>query len=147
MTAHEAHVWVRRVTDGAPDAEVARRIAVNQTTYSKQRRSSKYTPDTIVRISRAYGANPLEGLVAHGLLTREDIRTVRDVIDVRTASDDELLAEVERRIKSRSASATMASGDPIPVTILSDDVPPGWEELPNAADAERRGDDPDEDND
>ncbi|MGQ4531812.1 hypothetical protein ACUH96_00735 [Dermabacteraceae bacterium P13077] len=124
MDIHKVHAWVRETTGRATDASVARKSGLNQTTYSRQVRTSSYKPSTIVAIARAYNANVLEGLITLGLINGDDIEEVRVLVDLHNVTDEELLDEVARRITSGRAGATLASGDSVNVSDPASNVTP-----------------------
>lgn len=55
-----------------------------------------------VAIARAYGRPAIEPLIIMGLLTDDDIKAIKSQDALRDASDDELMAELGRRIKASS---------------------------------------------
>ena len=64
--------WMARVTTDLPTV-IARRIGMSTSTFHSQiNRDTGLKPETVVMIARAYGADPLEGLVALGLITPEE---------------------------------------------------------------------------
>lgn len=141
--------WIRRTTEGHSIRAVALKIGVAQPTLSRQMSEHKVTPETVVAIARAYNANPLEGLEAQGLLNADDLAQYRVAPAWHKVSDRELLDEIERRLTSGAAGKELASGDetlnvaPPRLTLLSGEEIDG--SLPYAADTERPGDDPGED--
>lgn len=138
--------WIRRITNGASMRSIAHTSGLKQATLARQMSGQRVPAETVAAIGHAYGANVLEGLLAHGLLTPDDIESVREVVGLRECSDRELTDEILRRLDERGTDSLDEPHPSAPrLTVLSDDVPEGWEEMPHAADAERDGDDTGED--
>lgn len=130
---------------GLTQAELAQRIGVSMRTVGNWERGDTPPDRYAARIND----------VLDGLISSADRPSIEDY------SDAALLAEIARRFDStrstreRSTDQTVAD-QPQPdgsttrlsdhrLTLLSDDAPEGLEELPYAADRERPGDDPGED--
>ena len=58
----------------------------------------KLSPQSVVKIARAYGVSAIEGLVALGLLDDSDIRMLEISDSLKNASSDELLREIAARL-------------------------------------------------
>lgn len=94
--------WLNSIigTDTLTDA--ARLAGLDKSTVSRWRTGRTPSPEGIVQLARVYNADPLEGLVAIGLLTPEEARTspttTADVLARATpeALTAELLARINR---------------------------------------------------
>ncbi|WP_058234992.1 hypothetical protein [Devriesea agamarum] len=144
--------WMTRVTQGASLRAIASAAGIKQATLARQAAENRISPESVVAIAHTYNANVLEGLIAQRLLRPDDITQVREVIGLREASDRELADEILRRLNERgtdtlnSDEKTRAPRMSVPrLTLLSDDAPKEWEDMPYAADTEHPGDDPGED--
>lgn len=65
--------WLARVTNHASDHEVARRAGITHTTIGRWRKSGRAPAEGIITIARAFRADPIDGMVAAGLLTEADL--------------------------------------------------------------------------
>lgn len=74
----------------------------------------KLSPQSVVKIARAYGVSAIEGLVALGLLDDSDIRMLEISDSLKNASSDELLREIAARLDRDPSLADQPvwQGDP-----------------------------------
>ena len=74
----------------------------------------KLSPQSVVKIARAYGVSAIEGLVALGLLDDSDIRMLEISDSLKNASSDELLREIAARLDRDPSLADQSvwRGDP-----------------------------------
>lgn len=74
----------------------------------------KLSPQSVVKIARAYGVSAIEGLVALGLLDDSDIRMLEISDSLKNASSDELLREIAARLDRDPSLGDHAAweGDP-----------------------------------
>ena len=74
----------------------------------------KLSPQSVVKIARAYGVSAIEGLVALGLLDDSDIRMLEISDSLKNASSDELLREIASRLDRDPSLADQPvwEGDP-----------------------------------
>lgn len=63
----------------------------------------------MLAIARAYGVNPLPGLIAAELLTDDDVRGYSCVASLAEFSDVDLAREVLRRIEAGESSGALQS--------------------------------------
>lgn len=104
--------WLKRVSGGASVLAVATRVGMDQSTLNRQMKATP-PPETVVRIARAYGHDPVAALVEHGLLNLDDIEAGVDLTeaahlawlsdDEGGATDEVLLAEIGRRLRERES--------------------------------------------
>lgn len=89
--------YVHNVTGGSSQVEVYKRTGISQATISRWQRSMPQ-PDSAAQFARAYGRPVLEAFVAAGYLSEEEASATVTVPDIGALSDDELLAEIKRRM-------------------------------------------------
>lgn len=65
--------WLRRITGDATQAEIAKRIGVSRATVQRWAVRKVIDPETVLKLARAYRVDPVEGLLAGGWLSLEDI--------------------------------------------------------------------------
>lgn len=97
------------VTHGESVLAVAQTVGMaNRTLDGQLKSASGLKPETAIRIARAYGRNPVAALVALGYVKAAEAADTGGLTEaahlawLRTADDDVLLAEIGRRVKSRS---------------------------------------------
>lgn len=90
--------WYRRTIGTDSHNAVAARAGVNQSTITRQLRDGRLGYDLIVPIARAYGADPIEGLIVAGLITQDDIDMHTPRATLVEATDKEIADEVWRRL-------------------------------------------------
>lgn len=69
--------YVQRISGGASQSEIARRIGLTSASVSRWRHSAPQ-PDNVRAFARAYGRPALEALVAAGIVTEEDVEGVAE---------------------------------------------------------------------
>lgn len=75
---------------------IAAKMGMDRNTLA--RHLSANNPATIIAIARAYGANPITGLVAAGWITKEEQRRSYDSDALTGATTMQLLAELGNRV-------------------------------------------------
>lgn len=105
----DARIWMDGVTHGDSVLAVAQTVGMANRTLDGQLKSpGGLKPETAIRIARAYGHSPVAALVALGYLRADEASSTEGLAEathlawLRTADDDALLAEIGRRVKSRS---------------------------------------------
>ncbi|MCW2918547.1 MAG: hypothetical protein JWN52_6615 [Actinomycetia bacterium] len=89
---------MKEVTGGDSTHKIAGKMKDGTSPATVNRwQKSRPDADKVVSFCRAYGENPIKGLVQAGYITEEEARTG----DLATRSTEDLLAEVERRTKGR----------------------------------------------
>lgn len=80
----------------------ARKAGFDKSTMTRWKQGGRPDPDRALMLAREYGANPVEALVATGLLSEAEaqLRTRSAHEALREVTDDALLNEVEQRIKA-----------------------------------------------
>jgi hypothetical protein len=124
----DMRAWLAR-TAGASVNAVAAEIGMTQTTLNAQiNGSATLKPETVVKIARAYEADPVAALVELGLITAEEAGAVHDLTeadhlawlaDDQRATDAILLDEIGRRLDERNGGTSVTpirpkSSDPAP---------------------------------
>ena len=92
--------WFEKITGGESYNAVAKKLGCRHHPYGATPRST--LRKNAVAIARAYGRPAIEPLIIMGLLTDDDIKAIKSQDALRDASDDELMAELGRRIKASS---------------------------------------------
>lgn len=62
------------------------------------------TAEVIIAVCRAYGINPIEGLVAAEILESDEVSSAASSASLSEVSESELLQEVLRRVQQRESS-------------------------------------------
>lgn len=105
--------YVTRVTADLPQKHVADLTGMDQTGISRWRHGRNVPrAENVVAFAKSLGLRPIEALVAAGYLTHED---ADGVIEVHTSlsgfTDDELLAELRRRMIDRANGPGATGGE------------------------------------
>lgn len=95
--------WIRQTVGNASDREIARLVKMGQSTLSRQRRDGTVTVETAVKIARAYQVSVVPALLALDVLTEFDLKAFSTSNGVLDASDEDLVAEIMRRLKAGQA--------------------------------------------
>lgn len=93
--------WLESISDGATKGALAAAAGVERTTFNRQYDAGRIPPQTIVAIARAYKADPLQGLVALGMLTEDEIAHLQPesaATFLAKLPDRALLRELLRRV-------------------------------------------------
>lgn len=93
--------WFVEVTGGESYNAVAKKAGVQASSIWRQL-PDRLSEKNAVAIARAYGRPAIEPLIVMGLLTDEDIKAIKSQDALRDASDEELMAELSRRIKANA---------------------------------------------
>lgn len=88
--------WVQEVTGGASARQIAARTHRSHTTVSRWIRDGGAPADVVLNIAKAFGGDPIQGLLAAGLLTLEDLRPALRA-GLSAAPQTLLTAELHRR--------------------------------------------------
>lgn len=89
---------------GLTQSALADAVGVNRSSASGWKNGSAPKPATVVAVAEAFGSPISEALVAAGLMTEEELGVNRTIPDIELLSDDQLLAELNRRLKKASTS-------------------------------------------
>lgn len=122
MTVNTWWQYVSDVTERATLESVARKVDVSQATVSRWQASTP-KPENVADFARAYGRPVLEAFVAAGFLTADEAKQrPMERHPITDYSDDELVAEVRRRLAERGGSNAEATP---PEKSFSGGRPPG----------------------
>ncbi|KFI91183.1 DNA-binding protein [Bifidobacterium saguini DSM 23967] len=93
--------WFVEVTGGESYNAVAKKAGVQASSIWRQL-PDRLSEKNAVAIARAYGRPAIEPLIVMGLLTDDDVKAIKSQDALRDATDDELMAELSRRIKANA---------------------------------------------
>jgi len=105
MSMKEWSAFVRRVSGGKNQLEIAAKTGLAQTNIGRWLRGESVLPkaQSVVAFARAYGQSPIEALVAAGFITAEEagvkVRKTRPNLSEYT--EEELLEDLRRRVIER----------------------------------------------
>lgn len=106
--------YVERVTGNATNADIANKIGVTGPSIGRWKSGSHPDPGTAATLARAYDRPVLEAFIAAGFLTAEEAQARPTLeYDITRLDDDDLLKEVERRMKEGGHDAGQASAQKI----------------------------------
>lgn len=101
--------YIRDISDGASNVELARIAGVNKSTVGRWDETLPNL-EPVVRLARHYGRPVLEALVVADLITAEDVARTSRPLNVETLSNHAILREIDRRMTHVSDSpATIPS--------------------------------------
>lgn len=89
--------YLRGITNGASNVEVARKVGFHESNMSKWSKGSKPDFEFVVKIAHAYRVNVLEALVAAGYLSEADA----NLREVKVGLSDLSTADLAREIAAR----------------------------------------------
>ncbi|MCM6775674.1 hypothetical protein NDR87_18475 [Nocardia sp. CDC159] len=90
--------WRNRVADGDSERAIAARMGIGNNRVGRHlRESDPPVAETVIEFARAYGVNPVDGLVAAGLVSQEEALRAAASEPLRSASTLQLLEELTRR--------------------------------------------------
>ncbi|RDI68776.1 hypothetical protein DFR76_101311 [Nocardia pseudobrasiliensis] len=90
--------WRNRVADGDSERAIAVRMGIGNNRVGRHlRESDPPVAETVIDFARAYGVNPVDGLVAAGLVAQEEALRAAASEPLRSASTLQLLEELTRR--------------------------------------------------
>lgn len=90
--------WIDSVRGNDSIREVARKAGINQATLSRQVNLDLLSYDVVRDVSRAYGRSVLSDLVTTGHLSHEDAGIGDIEAALHAATEEQLVAEVARRL-------------------------------------------------
>lgn len=96
-------LWIRKTVGNASDREIGKLANIGQSTLSRQRRDGTVTVETAVKIARAYQVSVVPALLALDVLTEFDLKAFSSSSGIMDASDEDLVAEILRRMKAGQA--------------------------------------------
>ena len=94
--------YVERVSDNAPRVQIAKLVGLTPSAISRWASGANPDPDKAAALARAYERPVLEAFVAAGFLTEDEAgQQPAERPDLDQLTDDELLAEIGRRLAQR----------------------------------------------
>lgn len=89
--------YVRRVTRGCTQAQIATRTGVAESNIGRWMRGERGQPkpDSVLALAKAFGQPPLEALIAAGYISADDVTVRRTPLSAYTLA--ELIDELRRR--------------------------------------------------
>ncbi|MFC9995445.1 hypothetical protein [Nocardia sp. NPDC127526] len=98
--------WRNSVAGGDSERAIAARMGIGNNRVGRHlRESDPPVAETVIDFARAYGVNPVDGLVAAGLIAESEALRAAAHAPLRSASHMQLLEELVRREKERLRSA------------------------------------------
>lgn len=88
--------WVAAATGNASARSLARKVHHSPDSMSRWLTGGTMPPGVVVQIARAYGANFLEGTIAAGMVSPDDVKAALPGV-LRMARSSQLTAELHRR--------------------------------------------------
>jgi transcriptional regulator with XRE-family HTH domain len=91
--------YVRRVTTGLNQVQIAERTGIAQTAIGRWLRADSGAPraDYVVAFARAFNENPVEALIIAGYITAAEAGVERVRVPLSEYAPEELLADLNRR--------------------------------------------------
>ncbi|WP_367582192.1 hypothetical protein [Tsukamurella tyrosinosolvens] len=110
--------YLMRITDNASGVSISRAAEVDAGNVSRWKTGrSNPSAESVVKIARTWGRSPVEALVASGHLRQDEVDGVVELgLDVSALSDDDLIAEVLRRMKGATDADQPDRSDPLATT-------------------------------
>lgn len=93
-----AHAWIVSVCGNDSNREIARKARLSDATLSRQISKDALTFDVVIAIARGYDTSVISALVANGYVTPEEASIDSIESALQTATDAQLVEEVQRRI-------------------------------------------------
>lgn len=90
--------WFDRATQGETQQQMADRLGVSRSTIARWMRHGVLEPNELLAFSRAYGADPIQGLLASGWLTMADLRNGGMTYIIGCAPTRMLVNELHKRL-------------------------------------------------
>lgn len=99
--------WRDRVAGDDSERAIAARMGISNNRVGRHlRESDPPVAETVIDFARAYGVNPVDGLVAAGLIAQEEALRAAASEPLRNAPQLQLLDELTRREKERLREAS-----------------------------------------
>lgn len=133
----DAMTWYTQTTGDDTTNAVATNAGIVYTTLARQLSSGKLTPETLVAIARAYKRDAIDALIAHGIITVDDVRKHATRPTLQSATDREIADEVWRRLNDGEEHGTF--DEPLGPQMGPWEVHDGDEALPDDIAAQGQG--------
>lgn len=107
--------WRDRVAGDDSERAIAARMGISNNRVGRHlRESDPPIAETVIDFARAYGVNPVDGLVAAGLIHQQEALRAAASEPLRTAPQLQLLDELTRREKERLRQASDSENEEAP---------------------------------
>jgi transcriptional regulator with XRE-family HTH domain len=95
--------FVRRVTGGATQVDIAKRAGLAQTNVGRWLRGDPGAPraDSVIAFARAFNEDPVEALIAAGYLENAELTGSGPRTPLSQYSDEEITHELQSRLRDR----------------------------------------------
>ncbi|MFH6687434.1 helix-turn-helix transcriptional regulator [Cellulosimicrobium funkei] len=101
-----------RISRGASRRAIADAAGLDPSTLTRQLSRGRVPVQTVVAVCRAYGADLVEGFLAAGYVSEPEAERMSSGGSLESATDEQLVGEILRRLQNGSASGTLT--EPIP---------------------------------
>lgn len=98
------HEWLKVIGANESLRDIAARSGVSHATLSRQITAGRFLIETSLELARAYDVSPVAALVSNGYLTAEEAGYSGIEVALQSASDEQLIVEVGRRLGLSAAS-------------------------------------------
>lgn len=126
--------WFTRLIGEDSVNAAAGRAQINQSTLSRQLNAGRLSPEMVVPLARAYGADVIDALVIHGLISPKDVRLHDVRVELARIPDKELADEVWRRMERGEGDNVW--DEPVSPLRPVPDIPEGRKAAKDAYDPE-----------
>ena len=90
--------WFHRVTRGETQQQIGERLGVSRSTVARWMRHGVLEPNELLALARAYKADPIQGLLASGWLSMEDLKNGGMTYIISCAPTRMLVNELYKRL-------------------------------------------------
>lgn len=90
--------WFNQLTNNASGRAAADRAGFNPATLNRQLKRNELATEVVIQLARAYGRPPVRALLETGYLRIEETGTLTRAELAAALSDQELIAQIARRI-------------------------------------------------
>lgn len=128
------HEWLKAIGATESLRDIAARSGISHATLSRQISAGRFLLDTSIELARAYGVSPVAALVSNGHLTAQEAGFSGIEVALQTATDEELIIEVGRRLGVSGASTLFDAPISAAVTTASNVVEGKFNVAPSSDD-------------
>jgi hypothetical protein len=108
MKSMDKETWLEKAIGTDTVNELATKSGIASATAWRQYNNDLgFTAENVILIARAYKKNPIEALIVFGYLRNEDLKDASYIKSLEDASDEQLLSEMARRIKTQSTGTVV----------------------------------------
>lgn len=102
--------WILSVIGEDTQGAAADKAGIQRSTLARQWKTGKISPENIVAIACAYNVNPIDGLIAVGLITKEHTSQYGIRQALALASSEDIMNEIWNRIVATQGGDTVFTG-------------------------------------